>query len=373
MTTRSSLTRRQLLSWAGCGSLASLAGCAGVLSSDPVSITWEESIDDSRYALTVADGTAYVGTVWGLTTIDTESGETTGRNPAQAEVYGRPVVNDGIAYYGTLDGTIYAADETADERWRTEVPGSVVSCAVGDGRVYAATGIDGTHRLYALAVDSGDVIWENGLDAFPITSAPVFHDGHLLIQSGGVASFEPADGALRWRYEVDTDGSPVHAPTTIPATGGRFIYASFEENPGLLAVDIETGDRVWDVSSIAFASPVAHDGVVYVGAVSPESITGSRDEKFYAYDGSDGTQLWSNAIGQAASFGPVLQDDVVYATAGRSHDTLYALETTSGETMWEYEFETQSISQPIAADGSLYVVANDHETESLLKLAVSGS
>lgn len=167
-------------------------------------------------------------------------------------------------------------------RWKNASGGTEL-----DSAVYAATGYEERHRqgLYALDNESGDVIWDIDLSGFPITSSPVFYEGKVLLQSGGVASFNAETGELQWRYEV-TSGSPIHAPTTIPVIENFLIYCSFDEGPGLLVVDLETGTPIWETNSASFASPVAQNGIVYAGSVEGESpiFDSESDTKFFSYD-----------------------------------------------------------------------------------------
>lgn len=370
-------SRRTVLSTVGASCVASVAGCSSLLSRDPVSIEWATSIPRDRNSFTVDGGTIYVGTVSGLVTVDAESGETNGHqwlSDGESDIYGRPVVDDGVAYYGTIrdgkptsTGFVYAVDDNANERWKTAVPGSVIACAVGDELVYAATDVDGeNHGLYAFDTESGDVVWDVDLDDYPPTSSPIFHDGRVLLQSGGIASFDAETGKLNWRYEVDV-GSPWHAPVTLPAVDESLCYCLVDEDPSLLVVDLETGDPVWEIDSIPFASPAARDGVVYVGSVALDSpIMNSEPETaFYAFDVRATEELWRTEIGQSASFGPDLTTDTVYTTAGIGHDTLYALERESGTIRWEREFE-HSISQPVIVDDRLYVTRSTSGDATLL-------
>lgn len=371
MDRSNSLSRRNALSWTGCSIAASLSGCTSYFSGDSITINWEVDVENSRHSFAVNDGIAYIGTTSGLVTVDTETGKIKGRNEPfnGGDIYGQPAIDSGVAYYGSVNGnTIYAVTRDGTELWRTEVAGSIISCSTGNGLVYAATGVNGRHGLYALDNESGDVMWDIDLSDFPITSSPVFHEGRVLLQSGGISSFNAETGGLQWRYEV-TNGSPIHAPTTIPAIDNSLIYCSFDEEPGLLVVDLETGNPVWETNSVSFASPAAQNGIVYAGSVEGESpmYDSEPDTKFFSYDIKKGDELWNAEIGQSASFGPDLESDLIYTTAGISHETLYILDAETGDIIWEYEFD-QSISQPIVEGNQIYLLSENNHDESLLEV-----
>src|SRR5215210_7207529 len=82
-----------------------------------------------------------------------------------------PVVVDGIVYFGSDDGNVYAvAADTAEERWRFAAAGAVDSSpAVANGLVYVGSA-DGS--FYALDASSGEVRWQVETPG-AITSSPV--------------------------------------------------------------------------------------------------------------------------------------------------------------------------------------------------------
>ena len=72
------------------------------------------------------------------------------------------------------------------------------------------------------------------------------------------------------------------------------------------------------------SSPCVSEGVVYVG---------SRDHNFYAVEAETGKELWRFKTGYGVSSSSCVVDDVVYF----GDDNLYAVDTKTGEIIWQSE------------------------------------
>ncbi|MFC7216228.1 PQQ-binding-like beta-propeller repeat protein [Saliphagus sp. GCM10025334] len=181
---------------------------------------------------------------------------------------------------------------------------------------------------------------------------------------------------LAWRY---TAGTPTM--NTSPIVGDGTVYVPGSGNPGLIhAIDIETGDNVWQFEPAGYASSALAlgDGMLFVG---------TWGKQFYALDAESGDELWSQEIGHRfGSSSPVIVDDTIYVgtigdgplvVRGPEDEETFeacaflALDAETGERKWQYrEFsEKENISSsPAVADGRVYfggesgVYALDSET-----------
>ncbi|QLG60340.1 outer membrane protein assembly factor BamB family protein [Halorarum salinum] len=166
-----------------------------------------------------------------------------------------------------------------------------------------------------------------------------------------------------------------------PVVGDGIVYVPGSGDPGLIhAIDIETGDQVWQFEPEGYASssPALVDGTLYVG---------TWGKRFYAIDADSGEEAWSREIGHRfGSSSPVIADGTVYVgtngdgpliVSGPDDEEEFeackflALDADTGETQWEYrEFgEKENVdSSPAIADGRVYflgetaVYAVDAET-----------
>jgi outer membrane protein assembly factor BamB len=168
---------------------------------------------------------------------------------------------------------------------------------------------------------------------------------------------------------------------TSPIVGDGTVYVPGSGGPGLIhAIDIETGETVWEFEPAGYASSALAlaDGTLYVG---------TWGKAFYAIDADSGAEEWRQDIGHRfGSSSPVVADDTVYVgTVGDgplvvsgSEDeeefeacAFLALDAATGETEWHYrEFDPKDNikSSPTLAGGRVYfggenaVYALDAET-----------
>ena len=169
-----------------------------------------------------------------------------------------PAVANGLAYFGSDDGKLYAiVASTGATKW-TATTGSAVrpSPAVAKGVVYDGS-LDG--KLYAWDAKTGAVKWINTLGMVSLNSSPAVANGVVYIGSIG-----------------DT----------------------------LYAVDAATGTTKWAAAtgSSIRSSPAVANGVVYVG---------SDDDKLYAFNAETGATLWMAVTGDTVVSSP--------AEIGRAH------------------------------------------------------
>lgn len=353
-------SRRSILTALGIGFSTSLSGCSANLAGDPVSVEWKQQIPPDMGSFAVVEGMIYVGAQDGLHIINGETGDKEGANrfaSAARDIYGVPVIDDGVAYYGSIDGqtnAVYAVDTAGKEQWSTDLSNSVVSCAVDDDLVYVATGAAGEDSgLSALEKSSGDVIWSIDLDEYPVAGSPIVHDDQILLQSGGIAAFDTEIGELLWRYERSVDSHRASVSRR-PVVEGSLVCCTFVGESDLFVVDIETGDLVWKTNTgTDLSSPAVSDGVAYVGTTAMDLE--KETAPFYAYDFRNEEAVWSAEIGWTSSRGAAVSNEHVYATGGAGNATIYALEGDSGDRAWTYKLDITSISHPVVDDSRIYV------------------
>ncbi len=217
--------------------------------------------------------------------------------PDAGQVRTSPAVAGGHVVVGGPFGNVLALDaETGCARWRFEADAGVRGAVlVGEGPAGRPTAwfMDSRTNVYALDIESGDLLWKSRVGWHPAsygTGTPALHDGRLFVpisslevvlagdpryecctSSGAVAALDALTGETLWYHriipgypeaiEANAAGTPQWAPSgaavwsspTVDPRRGR-IYAGTGENltrpttgnsDAVVAIDMETGELAW--------------------------------------------------------------------------------------------------------------------------------
>jgi outer membrane protein assembly factor BamB len=212
---------------------------------------WEKKIDagvSARPLYLDAEKLVYVGGDDGaMYALDPVTGKQRWVYHTKGPIQGVPVFDDGALYFTNGENRVYCLD-AHDGTWRwqydREAPESFTihgfaAPLVYGGRVYCGFA-DG--YLATLNAKTGDVIWARSLAGeatrfVDVDSTPVIVDGVLYVTSysGGVYALEPADGAVKWRFEAEGAG-------TVRVADGRIFFGAAKG--GLHCLD-DKGRLVW--------------------------------------------------------------------------------------------------------------------------------
>jgi outer membrane protein assembly factor BamB len=119
---------------------------------------------------------------------------------ANAWVWAKPVIEDGVVYVSTLDGSIHAIDDASgSEKWSASIEGQIVSAPTlfdrkrGDTRERALAVPSGENNVWVISVIDG-----RELGVFvtnePVKSTPLIHNDQLYVHT--------LNGDLKW-FSVD--------------------------------------------------------------------------------------------------------------------------------------------------------------------------
>jgi polyvinyl alcohol dehydrogenase (cytochrome) len=218
---------------------------------------------------------------------------------------------------------------------------------------------------------------ELSMDAQPTVSG-----GHVLVgtQSGVVYAIDAASGCVHWFFQA---GAAVRAAVTVgrvPTRAGvRYLAFVGDRSGRVYALDAATGVQEWTVKpddhayARVTASPVFHDGRLYVGVASGEETAGAMADyqccrfrgSLVALDAATGRQIWKtytiaeealptskNSAGTQVwgpSGAPIwsspaidVRRNAIYATTGnnytgpptRTSDAFVAFDLKSGKLLW---------------------------------------
>jgi outer membrane protein assembly factor BamB len=266
----------------------------------------------------------------------------------RAGIGATPLVHDGLAYAGSLDGNLYALDLfTGAERWRYAVGDETGALVAVKGLVVVAT-----HQDTVLALDARSGAWrwthrrERKGDAFSIrgVAAPVLAHGLLFAaySDGAVAALDPETGVARWERVVAPKGDQQDVDS-LAADGARVYAAAY--SGAVVALDPATGRTLWEERVPGPIQVLAADDRVYVAVAG----------KVLALDARDGALRWSRAVegevgGRLARLGPRLA-----VPTGKG---LLLLDPLGGRVMRLFD-PGSGVSAPPAVNGRrVYLLSN---------------
>ncbi len=222
--------------------------------------------------------------------------------PGATEMRSQPVAADGVLFFATSNGNVFALDQASGcVRWRFAANSAVRSSlnldTTSDGKptlffaddlgtVYAVNANNGrmrwnsSQRWFAVSVISGSLAFHDDVLYVPVSSfetALAGVDAYPCCRShGGVAAINAVNGELLWKYETTpnamkvgttragTDvwgpsGAAVWTTPAIDAERGR-VYIGTAQNmsppathnsDSVIALDMATGDEVWVFQALA--------------------------------------------------------------------------------------------------------------------------
>ena len=209
------------------------------------------------------------------------------------KIWSTPSVQNGIAYFGSQDHSVYAVDlRDGSLLWRYQTGGPIVSNPLlFSGKVFIGS-FD--RRLYALDADDGELEWEfesaNWFWAGPVTDgetvlAPSM-DGYVYaLDPGNPSAGEPKEAL--WRHNME--GPVVSTPRIVPL---GLVVATKDGRMRLLSTspsNLEDGEVISNLPSLEsgeLKSPLVA-GAPSVPDVGAEASGFSPIERYSVFAGGD--------------------------------------------------------------------------------------
>lgn len=267
-------------------------------------------------------------------------------------IYGESVVTFGDIIYITDGGPnnqITAYDRIQKmELWTFELPGGVSSV----GNVPAVDGdlvfIGGqqAHGLYALNRFTGVEQWMKPIGSLYGRCAVPDGQGHVYITSlDSFYCLNTSDGSTVWAND--------RGGTFTPTLHGEYVY--YNRGSTLFVFNALTGDPGW--SRPHTNGPRGHvlaaDNIIYNCIKNQICAYAENAYEYWCYTLPDGMEIADFSSGSAILSDSVLCFVIWSGVDGNS--SIVALNRSSGEKRWQYNFETEGISPPSAASGIVYV------------------
>jgi outer membrane protein assembly factor BamB len=333
----------------------------------------------SRYTRITAQPVVAAGRVYGLDgqdvvfAIDAQSGTKvwqfdTKPEPARDEAFGGGVAfYNGRLYVTTGYGIVFALDAANGKQiWKrtTEVPFHGAPTVI-DGRVLA---VNVNNQLVALDAADGHQLWlhtglPEGADILG-TPAPAVAGDTVVVAytSGELFALRLENGHAEWGDNLAT-AQPMGALSSLADIHGRpvidrgRVYA-VSHSGRMVAIDLRTGDRVWEQDIGGTQGPWVAGEYVYVL---------SNDVTLLCLTRKDGHVRWSTPLPRYENpdkkrdpikwAGPILAGDrlIVMSSTG----VAFSVSPYTGKPLGTTEFPSGVFVDPVVANNTLYVLTDD--------------
>ena len=274
---------------------------------------------------------------------------------------------NGVLYASTGYGDVVAFDAaTGVEQWRERIGIPLRGApTISAGRLFVLTY---DNQVFALDARDGGVLWTYvgiaetaGLIA---TASPAVDGGVVIapLSSGELVSLRAADGRVLWSDTLARSGR-VTALAELSNINGRpaiqdgVVYAVSHAGR-MVAVDVNTGARVWTQNIAGVESPWIAGQFIYLITTDAEVLALSRRDGLIRWV----TQLPrfrkpADRTGRITWSGPLLASDRLILVS--STGSAVAISPYTGELLGELKLPDGAMVAPVLANETLYVLTDD--------------
>lgn len=256
---------------------------------------------------------------------------------------------------GSPDGEVLQfAAGSGELIWSAPVSGEVLSPPQSNGRVVVAQTYDG--KLYGLDHRSGRQLWvfESNMPVLTLrgTGTPLFNGNvvYASFSNGRVLAFDAQSGGINWeaRVAIAQGRSEIERIVDVDGTmalQGLELYAASYQGR-LAAIDVRTGQRLWQVEASAVAGVSLGFGNVYV-AEDDGSVTAY-------FRSGEGARWVQDALAYRGLSRPTPVSS--YLAVADFEGYVHLLSQVDGELVGRTRVDSKGARADMLADGSdLYV------------------
>jgi outer membrane protein assembly factor BamB len=259
-------------------------------------------------------------------------------------VLSQPVVANGRVY--AMDGGVQvtALDATTGKRlWQADLkPEDERGNSFGGGvalwndRLYVSTGYA---QVFALDPADGHVIWKSAVPG-PVRSGPTVSDGRVFVVTveNELVVLAADDGRRLWNHNAIPETASLLGSAS-PAVEGEVVVAAYSSGE-LYALEVENGRPLWsdnlaatrNVNAVASLADIRGRPVLDRGRVFAASHSG----RIAAIDLRSGDRIWEQQFGSTHS--PWVVGDYLYVLSNENE--LACLTRNDGKIRWVYQLPT---------------------------------
>jgi len=265
------------------------------------------------------------------------------RFSTQAAIGKTITVNNGVIFFTTMDGNLYALDIEKGKklgRKKTELHSTV---AVTDSLAFIARRY-GDDTLFKYNLYKSRTEWH--FNAGDISSEPLLLEDNIVITAlyKHIDMYDIKSGEKKWTFETDDN---IHSS---PAANGDRIFFGCDDG-FVYALNSNNGQLVWkfQTEGSVQSTPTIKEETVYIG---------STDFSLYALDFKSGEQKWKFETGGQLFHANAVNDSLIIT--GSTDACLYCLNRHTGELLWKFEAGSVISTSPLICNNKVFVGSLDH-------------
>ncbi|MBL8644619.1 MAG: PQQ-binding-like beta-propeller repeat protein [Rhodospirillaceae bacterium] len=273
---------------------------------------------------------------------------------------GRVFATGGYAQVVALDA------EGGKEVWRASVEAPIRAApTVNGGRVFVVTV---ENQVVALAASTGRQLWTYSAASTPTIlmggAAPAVDGGVVIapFTNGEVVALRVDNGSLLWNETV-VAVRRTEAAASLPDIAARPVIDRGRvyvvgHSGVIVAIDLRTGQRVWDAPVSGVYGPWIAGDFLYVISIDAEVV---------CIDVRSGRILWVTQLprfedeedkdGRIVWAGPVVASDRVIVVG--SNEQALSLSPYSGEVLSRMDLDAAATLPPVLAGSTMYLLDDD--------------
>ncbi|WP_448586008.1 outer membrane protein assembly factor BamB family protein [Thermaurantiacus sp.] len=278
---------------------------------------------------------------------------------------------EGRLYATTGHGRVTALDPgTGAEIWQVEI-GTPLRAAptVAEGRVMV---MSYDNRLTALNAATGDQLWQVTATLEPAgilgPGAPADEQGTVVagFSSGELFALRIENGRTVWQDQLARTGrttalGALSAIVASPVIDRGRVFA-IGHGGRIVAIELATGQRVWERSLTGVSTPVAAGEFLFVVTTDSELVALTRGEGKIRW--VEKLPRWKSARkkkGAIQWFGPLLAGGRLILVG--SHGRMIEVDPATGRILVEHRLGAPARLPPVVANMMLYVLTEDGRVE----------
>lgn len=252
---------------------------------------------------------------------------------AEDEIRGGVVVHDDMVFFGSYDTNVWAISlATGEYRWKFATSGGVAATPVIDRSSRSLLVGSQDTTFYSLDYRNGRVNWTYITQGKIRGTARVAHDRVFFgSDDGKMYALMAANGRLLWEMDM---GSPVR---TRPFVTDELVIVGAEAGD-MMGIEL-SGKRKW-----SFRVKRGLNSSPFVDLEENVCFIGGDDGFLYALDASSGYSLWRTRTGGMIVSSPISDGTNVYF--GSTDGKFYAVNIESGKERWHFDTGAPIVGSP---------------------------